>query len=168
MTYILLILGVVFLAYSNGANDNFKGVATLYGSKTLSFNKALIWATISTFLGSICSIFLAKGILKNFSGKGLVPDELLLDPNFAISIALGAAITVFIATKVGMPISTTHALVGSLFGVGLLAVGSSFNFQKLTDSFVVPLIISPFIAAILAILFYYVFSNLNSTNKCNF
>ena len=73
---IVLVIGVAFLAYSNGANDNFKGVATLYGSKTLSFKKALVLTTISTFLGSICSIFLAKGILKNFSGKGLVPDEL--------------------------------------------------------------------------------------------
>uniref|UniRef100_UPI0040482C51 anion permease n=1 Tax=Flavobacterium sp. TaxID=239 RepID=UPI0040482C51 len=160
MIYVILIICVAFLAYSNGANDNFKGVATLFGSRTLSFKKSLIWATVSTFLGSICSIFLAKGILKNFSGKGLVPDDLLLDPNFAIAIALGAALTVFIATKIGMPISTTHALVGSLFGVGLLAVGSSFNFQKLTDSFVMPLLLSPFIAALLAIVSCFVFTNL--------
>lgn len=158
MIYIVLVICVVFLAFSNGANDNFKGVATLFGSKTLSFKKALIWATISTFSGSICSIFLAKGMLKNFSGKGLVPDALLINPNFAIAIALGAALTVFIATRVGMPISTTHALVGSLFGVGIIAVGANFNFQKLTDAFVIPLLLSPFVAAVVAIILYYVFS----------
>lgn len=149
---------VTFLAFSNGANDSFKGVATLFGSKTISFKKALTWATITTFFGSICSIFLAKGILKNFSGKGLVPDELLLNPNFAIAIALGAALTVFLATKIGMPISTTHALVGGLFGVGMIAVGTGFNFQKLIDSFVIPLLLSPIAAAIIAIVFYTIFS----------
>jgi inorganic phosphate transporter, PiT family len=153
-----LLLCVSFLAFSNGSNDNFKGVATLFGSKTLTFKKALIWATITTFSGSICSIFLAKGILKNFSGKGLVPDELLLNPNFAIAIALGAALTVFFATKIGMPISTTHALVGGLFGVGIIAVGAAFNFQKLIDSFVMPLLLSPLIAAVVAIVFYFLFS----------
>lgn len=158
MIFLLLLICVSFLAYSNGANDNFKGVATLFGSKTIDFNKALIWATITTLLGSICSIFLARGLLKNFSGKGLVPDELLLNPNFAIAIALGAAITVFIATKIGMPISTTHALVGSLFGVGIIAVGAAFNFQKLVDSFVIPLLASPIISAMLAVILYFIFS----------
>lgn len=157
MITLILILVVVFLAFSNGANDNFKGVATLYSSKTISYKKAILWATITTVSGSICSVFLAKGLLKNFSGKGLVPDELLLNPIFAISIALGAALTVFLATKIGMPISTTHALVGSLLGVGIIAVGSGFNFQKLTDSFVIPLFVSPMVAAVSAVLLYFTF-----------
>jgi PiT family inorganic phosphate transporter len=158
MFNLFLIMAVVFLAFSNGANDNFKGVATLYSSKTISYKKALYWATFTTISGSICSIFLAKNLLKNFSGKGLVPDELLLNPIFAISIALGAAITIYAATKIGMPISTTHALVGSLFGVGVIAVGSNFNFQKLADAFVIPLLVSPLIAALGAIILYYLFT----------
>jgi inorganic phosphate transporter, PiT family len=158
MITIFLIICVIFLAFSNGANDNFKGVATLYGSKTISYKNALIWATITTVSGSVCSIFLAQGLLKNFSGKGLVPDELLLNPTFAIAIALAAALTVFIATKVGMPVSTTHALVGSLFGAGLVAVGTQFNFQKLIDSFVIPLLASPVISILFAIIMYYIFS----------
>jgi inorganic phosphate transporter, PiT family len=159
MIHLLLIVSVVFLAFNNGANDNFKGVATLYSSKTISYQKALYWATITTVSGSICSIFLAKSLLKNFSGKALVPDELLLNPLFAISIALGAAITIFTATKIGMPISTTHALVGSLFGVGIMAVGNDFNFQKLTDAFVIPLLVSPLMAALGAIMLYYIFTS---------
>ena len=47
-----------FLAYSNGANDNFKGVATLFGSKTTNYKYAIWWATITTFAGSLASIFL--------------------------------------------------------------------------------------------------------------
>lgn len=95
--------------------------------------------------------------LKNFSGKGLVPDELITMPVFAISIAFGAAITVFLATKIGMPISTTHSLVGALFGVGVMAVESEFNFAKLIDKFLFPLIASPLMAAVVSFIVYLIF-----------
>ncbi len=157
MILVLLFLAAAFLAYSNGANDNFKGVATLFGSGTLDYKKAITWATITTLSGSIAAIFLASTLVKNFSGKGLVPDSLIQSPTFAISIALGAAITVFLATKIGMPISTTHSLVGALFGSGVVAVGSSFNFAKLGSAFLWPLIISPLMAAVVSLIVYLFF-----------
>ncbi len=163
---ILLFLVALFLAYSNGANDNFKGVATLFGSKTTSYKNAITWATITTFLGSVTAIFLAGKLVKNFSGKGLVPDLLLqTSPEFAISIALGAALTVFLATKIGMPISTTHSLVGGLFGAGVIAVGSDFNFDKLIDKFLFPLIASPLMAAVVALVVYFIFTSLRKAMK---
>ena len=81
MILILLFISACFLAYSNGANDNFKGVATLFGSGTTNFKKAINWATITTFSGSVAAIFLANELVKNFSGKGLVPNELLTMPH---------------------------------------------------------------------------------------
>ncbi|HZJ35460.1 MAG TPA: anion permease [Gillisia sp.] len=147
MILFLLFIGACFLAYTNGANDNFKGVATLFGSNITNYKNAITWATATTFAGSIAAIFLASKLTKNFSGKGLVPDELIQMPIFAISIALGAALTVFLATKIGMPISTTHGLVGALFGTGLMAVGADFNFAKLGSTFLIPLLISPLMAA---------------------
>ncbi|WP_103069577.1 inorganic phosphate transporter [Aquimarina sediminis] len=157
MILIILFIAACFLAYSNGANDNFKGVATLFGSGTTSYKKAINWATITTFSGSIAAIFLAEELVKNFSGKGLVPDELIQMPVFAISIALGAAFTVFIATKIGMPISTTHSLVGALFGAGIMAIGNEFNYAKLGKTFLMPLIVSPLMAAVLSLLLYIIF-----------
>ena len=154
---IFLFISACFLAYSNGANDNFKGVATLFGSGTTDYKKAINWATITTLSGSVAAIFLAGELVKNFSGKGLVPDELIATPIFAISIAFGAALTVFIATKVGMPISTTHGLVGALFGAGVMAVGSQFNFEKLGNVFLIPLIVSPLMAAVLSFVAYLTF-----------
>ena len=154
---ILLFLAACFLAYNNGANDNFKGVATLFGSKTTNYKGAISWATVTTFLGSIAALFLATTLVKNFSGKGLVPDELILAPEFAASIALGSSLTVFIATRIGMPISTTHSLVGALFGSGVVAVGSAFNFAKLGGTFLFPLIVSPLMAAVVSMLVYLVF-----------
>ena len=155
MMLIVLFLAALFLSYSNGANDNFKGVATLFGSGVMTFKKALMWSTATTILGSITSIFLAEKLVKNFSGKGLVPDGLLQTPEFAIAITLGAAITVFFATRIGMPISTTHALVGGLLGCGVIAVGSDFNFSKLGTTFLLPLVFSPFVAMILSYTVYF-------------
>ena len=157
MIFVFLFLAASFLAYSNGANDNFKGVATLFGSGTTDYKKAITWATITTLSGSVAAIFLASTLVKNFSGKGLVPDTLIQSPAFAISIALGAAITVFLATKIGMPISTTHSLVGALFGSGVVAVGSAFNFAKLGKVFLMPLIVSPLMAAVVSLIVYVIF-----------
>ena len=157
MILIILFLAACFLAYTNGANDNFKGVATLFGSGTTNYKKAITWATTTTFAGSIAAIFLANTLVKNFSGKGLVPDALIQTPAFAISIAIGAALTVFFATKIGMPISTTHSLVGALFGSGLVAVGSAFNFSKLGSTFLMPLIVSPLMAAVVSLVVYIIF-----------
>ena len=162
MILALLFIAACFLAYSNGANDNFKGVATLFGSGTTNYKGAITWATITTIAGSIAAIFLASTLVKNFSGKGLVPDALIQTPEFAISIALGAAITVFFATKIGMPISTTHSLVGALFGSGVVAVGSSFNFAKLGSTFLMPLIVSPLMAAVASLIAYLIFRKLRA------
>lgn len=165
MVYILLFLAACFLAYSNGANDNFKGVATLFGSGTTNYKKAILWATVTTSLGSVAAIYLAEELVSNFSGKGLVPNELLLLPTFAIAIAIGAALTVFIATKIGMPISTTHSLVGALFGSGVIAVGSEFNFEKLGNIFLMPLIVSPLMAAIGSYIIYIIFKSFRKSFK---
>ncbi|MCQ9207121.1 MAG: inorganic phosphate transporter [Omnitrophica bacterium] len=149
-----IFLSVLFLSYANGANDNFKGVATLFGSGTTDYKKALAWATITTFLGSLTAIFVAQKLISVFSGRGLVSDAVANDPIFLISVALGAALTVFIATKIGIPVSTTHSLTGALVGAGLMAVGSKVNFHILGNKFFLPLLISPLISTFLTFIIY--------------
>lgn len=149
-----IVAATVFLAYSNGANDNFKGVATLFGSGTASYRRAIWWATAATFVGSACSIFLAETLVKNFSGKGLVPDDVIVSPYFLLAVALGAGLTVILATYTGFPVSTTHGLTGALVGSGLVAVGSQVNFSKLGASFFAPLLLSPLIAVALGAIVY--------------
>jgi PiT family inorganic phosphate transporter len=143
---VLLFLATLFLAYSNGANDNFKGVATLFGSQTTNYKTAIAWATVTTLAGSICSIFLASALVKSFSGKGLVPDAIANAADFHLAIAIGTGLTVIIATFAGFPISTTHGLTGALVGAGLLAIGTQVNFAALQQSFLLPLLLSPVIA----------------------
>lgn len=151
---ILLFLAVIFLAYSNGANDNFKGVASLYGSKTAGYKTALTLATVTTLLGSIASFFIANGLLEKFSGKGIVPNDLAGADSFLFAVAFGAGATVIIATFTGFPVSTTHGLTGAILGAGLVAVGGNVNFAALQKGFLIPLLISPILAVVLSILLY--------------
>src|SRR6266446_3413268 len=141
-----LFLVTCFLAYSNGANDNFKGVASLFGSRTCSYKTALSWATITTGGGSIAAIFLAQSLLKKFSGKGLVPDALTTQPEFLLAVALGAGATVILATVLGFPISTTQGLTGALVGAGIVTGISQVNVSALGRNFVPPLLFFPIIA----------------------
>lgn len=152
------LLAGVFLAFSNGANDNFKGVATLLGSKTASYKVALLWATVTTFAGSLAAVFLAQKLMTNFSGKGLVPDQIISLSSFSISVAMASAFTVFLATRLGFPISTTHAITGALVGTGLLASPEGVNASKLFSTFFLPLLVSPFMAIAGAVILYPTFS----------
>jgi PiT family inorganic phosphate transporter len=71
-------------------------------------------------------------------------------PDFMAAAVAGAATTVAVATRIGMPVSTTHALTGGLVGAGLIAAGGDLNAAKLGKAFALPLIAGPFVAAILA------------------
>ncbi|CAG7855937.1 hypothetical protein MCAMS1_00255 [biofilm metagenome] len=156
MTYVFLVFTVCFLAYSNGANDNFKGVASLYGSGTTNYRIALTWATMTTLAGSLCALFLAQTLLIKFSGKGLASDELIHSIPFISAVAAGAGLTVILATRLGFPISTTHALLGALTGSALIATGT-VNVSALGSSFVLPLLLSPVVAVVLSVVIYSTF-----------
>ena len=147
---VLLLAATCFLAYTNGANDNFKGVATLFGSHTTTYWRALLWATATTFTGSVASVFLARTLVHRFSGKGLVPDAVAASPEFLLAVALGAGLTVLLATLLGFPISTTHSLTGALVGSGVVAVGTQVNAEVLGTAFFLPLLLSPLAAVLLA------------------
>jgi len=151
----VLILGAtILLAFANGTNDNYKGVATLFGSGTTDYRKALWWATATTFAGSTAALFSATTLVQTFGGKGLVPAALAGSKPFLVAVLWGAALTVFLATKVGTPISTTHSVTGALIGTGLVAVGFDLGFSTLWRSFFTPLMVSPLMAVGFAVLVY--------------
>ena len=157
MTILFAVCVGLFLAYANGANDNFKGVATLFGSATTDYRRAIAWGTATTFLGSIVAVILAQGLLATFSGKGLVPDGVIALKSFSIAVVLASALTVMLATRLGFPISTTHALTGALVGAGSLASASGVSLAKLGSSFFAPLIVSPVLATVCAATLYPIF-----------
>jgi inorganic phosphate transporter, PiT family len=149
---VLLICAVAFLAFANGANDNFKGVATLWGAGLSSYRQAITWATGFTFLGSMTAIWLGSGLAAKFSGVELVGSAILKNTPFLIAVSAGTGATVLLAAKFGLPISTTHALTGALIGAGLAAVGfSHMRFASLGSGVVLPLLFSPIAALLLTV-----------------
>lgn len=150
----LIIGAMLFVAYANGANDNFKGVATLFGSGVADYRKALWWATATTLAGSLAAFLLATELISVFQGNGLVPPFLVQSPAFLMAVILGAALTVFAATKIGMPISTTHSLTGALIGGGIAAVGFNLTAATVWQSFFLPLLVSPLVALALSAAVY--------------
>lgn len=139
-----VIAGALLLAFANGANDNFKGVATLWGTGRYSYSPVLVWATATTFLGALLGGLLAGGLVRIFDGTVLLGAGAKLNPAFLAAAVLGAATTVLLATRFGLPISTTHALAGSLLGSGLWAFGGArLNWAGLLTLFVLPLLFSP-------------------------
>jgi inorganic phosphate transporter, PiT family len=149
---LLLILFPLSLAPPNGANDNIKGAATLLGSGVMNYRTAIVLATVATAAGGIVSIYLANGLLQAFSGKGIVPQEMTVAVPFLLSVAVAAAATVWIATAVGLPISTTHALLGGILGAGLAGAADEVVWGVLAKVMLLPLLLSPVIALTLSYL----------------
>ena len=150
----LLIGFAGLLAFANGANDTFKGVATLAGSGATTHRRALLWALLTTGLGSVTALGLAQGLLTAFSGKGLVDAAVLAQPGFPLAVASAAGATVLIATWTGFPISTTHALLGGLLGAGWMAGPGRLNLSAAVGGFLWPLLTSPLLAIAGAFLVY--------------
>jgi len=148
-----LLIGLL-VAFANGANDNFKGVATLFGSGTTGYRRALLWASLTTALGSFAALLLARGLLAAFKGKGLVPESVVADAGFPLAVAFAAGATVLAATRFGFPISTTHALIGGLVGAGLVRSPVGIDPGALGGGFLLPLLTSPIIAVALALALY--------------
>ncbi len=142
----VVVAGALALAFANGANDNAKGVATLIGAGRLAPRAAIGYATLMTLLGSAAALLIAEGLLARFSGKGIVGSPLVDSPAFALAVGVAAAATVLLATGFGLPISTTHALVGGLAGVGLAS--GTLRAPALLAAFLAPLLVSPLIALV--------------------
>jgi PiT family inorganic phosphate transporter len=147
---IALIIAVLWLAYCNGANDNFKGVATLYGCGAATFRRAMCWATLSTAAGSLLSVVLASTLATQFTGNDLVPTEFAQGSRLLVSVGAAGASTILLATMLGMPTSTTHALTGALIGIALIVNGGTLPIAKLWSGFFLPLLVSPILAIALA------------------
>jgi inorganic phosphate transporter, PiT family len=165
MTLAMIFLATLFVAYANGANDNFKGVATLYGSGVASYKQAITLATASTLAGSVSSVFLAAELVRMFSGKGLVPNAVAASPHFLLAVAIGAGCTVILATLLAFPISTTHGLTGALVGAGAVAAGNQLNLGVLGGAFFLPLLLSPLAAVGLTMASYRLLRGYSATRR---
>ncbi len=149
----LLIIAFAFaLAFANGANDNSKGVATLIGGGLLSSKKAILYAGAATLLGSVAAIWFGAELASKFKGKGIVDAAILGSTLFPLCVGVAASLTVLIATRIGMPISTTHAMVGAIIGIGI--AGGGLHWHAVWSKFFYPLLAAPLLAIAVAAAFY--------------
>jgi PiT family inorganic phosphate transporter len=145
MEFLVLSLAAL-LAFANGANDNSKGVATLVGHGASSARVALSWAAATTALGAFVGYSASGGLLQAFRA-GFVSAGLDPSPRFFAAALAGAVVWVLVATRTGLPVSTTHAILGGLVGAGLFEVGvANIEWAVLVQKAAIPLLVSPLVA----------------------
>ena len=141
-----LFVFVLALAYANGTNDVSKAIATLVGSGVTSYRAAVIWGAIWTTAGAAVSGVVAGAMLNTFS-SGLLRPGVAAPPALAGAVLIGAMVWVLVASRAGLPVSTTHALTGALLGAGLVAIGSDgLTWSAMTQKIALPLLVSPVLA----------------------
>lgn len=144
-----LALCAALIAFMNGANDVSKGIATLVGSGVTNYRQAIVWGSLWTAIGGVVSLFAAKAMLTTF-GSGMLTAGTSPTFDAAVATLLGAMCWILVATWRGLPVSTTHAIVGALVGVAAAAYGpASIQWGALSSKIILPLFGSPFIALML-------------------
>ncbi len=140
------------VAFANGSNDVSKGIATLAGSGVTNLRRAILWGTVWTGLGALAATLVAKALVRTFATGMLAPGT---HPTTATALAVicGAALWVAISTRQGLPVSTTHAIVGAVSGVAIIAFGlHGMNWAVLAGTVALPLLLSPVAALVLTAL----------------
>jgi PiT family inorganic phosphate transporter len=146
----------LYMAANIGANDLANAMGTSVGSGALTLRRAVIISIVANLLGAV----LAGGHVTNTISKGMInpdllaatPDKLMLGM-FAALLASG--IWVHLATVFGMPVSTTHSIVGAVVGFGILTVGiGAISWGKII-TIAISWVVSPVSGAIIAGGIYY-------------
>ena len=139
-----LVIAVVVIAlsfdYTNGFHDAANAIATSVSTRALTPRLALAMAAVCNFVGALAGTEVAETI-----GEGIIsiPSG---QPGLVIVIAalLGAITWNLITWRLGLPSSSTHALIGGLVGAGL-ASASVVEWSGILDKVVIPMVLSPVI-----------------------
>ena len=154
----LMVVSACFLAFAHGANDVANAVGPLAAIVSIvktgsaELNSAVpIWILVLGAVGII--IGLATWGYKVIETIGKKITQLTPSRGFAANI--GAASTIVMASHMGLPVSTTHTLVGAVLGIGLARGIEYLNLRTVRDIFISWLITIP-AGAVLAIVFFYI------------
>ena len=141
----------LFMAWGIGANDVANAMATSVGSKALTLKQAIIVAAIFEFTGA----FLAGGQVTSTIRKGIIDTNLLSgSPELLIfgmlAALLAAGIWLLVATRYGLPVSTTHSIVGAIVGFAAVGIGMDAVKWGKVSSIAASWIVSPLLAGFLS------------------
>ncbi len=155
---LLLILAAVFglfMAWGIGANDVANAMATSVGSKALTIKSAIIIAAIFEFSGA----YLAGGEVTSTIRKGMVDSAMFIDsPELLVygmlSALLAAGVWLLFATRQGLPVSTTHSIVGAIVGFAVVAMGvDAVQWEKVAN-IAMSWVVSPILAGTMSYFLY--------------
>jgi PiT family inorganic phosphate transporter len=139
----------LYMAWAIGANDVANAMGTSVGSGALTIRHAIVVAALLEFLGA----FLAGGHVTDTVRKGMIDmegisqDELI----YGMLAALASAATLLLgATRLGLPVSTTHSIVGAIVGFGAVGIGMDAVKWGKVGQIVVSWVSSPLLAGVIA------------------
>jgi phosphate/sulfate permease len=154
----LQIISVCLIAFAHGTNDVANAIGPVAAViQTISQKKIQFTSSIPSWILLIGAL----GIVIGLATWGWRIIETIghkitsLTPTRGFSAEFGAATTILLASKLGLPISTTHALVGAVLGVGIAKGLSALNLKTLRDIFLSWIITIP-ASAILSIIIFYI------------
>lgn len=147
-------LGAVFMAFNNGANDVANSFASAVGAKAISMKQAVLIAGLMNLIGAVLiggnvSAQLITGVLN--------PNEFGSINAYVVamfSVLLAAGSFVLVSTLTSVPVSSSHAIVGSLIGASLVAGGPDTVNWALLTGIVASWFVSPLLAGALAFALY--------------
>jgi len=144
-----------YMAWSIGSNDVANSMATAVGAKAITFKQAVIIAGVlsivgAVFVGSHVTDTVRKGIV-DVNSVNIGPQIMLI--GFVASL-LSAAIWVTFSTWKEMPVSTTHSIIGSLMGFGLIAGGFQVVMWEKVESVIASWVLSPLVGCIIAFIVF--------------
>jgi PiT family inorganic phosphate transporter len=146
----------LYMAANIGANDLANAMGTAVGSRALTLKQAVLISIIANVLGAS----LAGGYVTGTISKGIIDPGFLMDAPDKLMIGMFAALIaaglwVHLATFFGLPVSTTHAIVGAVVGFGIISVGiGAVSWGKITG-IALSWVISPVAGALFAGGIYY-------------
>lgn len=160
----LQILSAAFVAFAHGANDvaNAVGpmaavISILQAGQIILKAPVPLWVLVAGAVGIVVGLATWGWRVMITIGKKITE----LTPTRGFSAEFAAATTIVLASKLGLPISTTHTLVGGVLGVGLAGGISALNL-RVVSNIVISWIVTIPVGAIGAIVFYYVLKMLFS------
>ena len=152
---LLFLTSGLFLGWSLGANDASNVFGSAVGSKMVSFRKAAFIASVFVILGAVIQGAGAAGTLGKLGAVNAVGGS--------FTVALTAAVTVYLMTKFALPVSTTQAIVGSIIGWNLFT-GNQTDGRAMTQ-IVTTWISGPIIGALFAIILYMVVKTIKKNSS---
>ena len=154
---IVVVLAVIF-DYINGFHDTANAIATSVATRALSPRYAILMAASFNFIGAFAGTAVAKTI-----GAGLV-DEQTTTQAVIVAALLGAIAWNLFTWYLGLPSSSSHALIGGLLGATIVAAGvGALKIDGIVSKVLVPMVTSPFlgftVAFALMLALYWLFRN---------